>query len=149
MKKLLSLAAVFFIASLPVLADIIYPDGHKPTASSEPFYIKKLGRGINNILTSPVEVPKAALDMSYEYGPWDFTPWTLGLFVRGPYKMFKRLGSGICDLVTFNSNTVPSKRMHLEPEFLNVIDVVPGGPEQFSWETLDTPSYRLETAPDR
>jgi hypothetical protein len=149
MKKLLALTILFCVASLPVLADIIYPDGYKPTQNAEPAYLKKLARGWNNILTSPIEVPKSALDMSYEYGSWNFEAWTYGLIVRGPFLMWRRLSAGIIDAATFNNDSVPAKRFHLNPEYLDVLDVVPGGHQQFQWETIDTPAFRLDNPPMR
>lgn len=135
MKKFLTLL-VLVSTSLVLKADIIYPDGTK--SMPEPYALKKLSRGIANILMFPVEIPKASLDASENYGVTDFRVFTDTISV-GPYKALRRLSSGVYDFATFLDEDKQPK-YHIDPEFLSPVVAIPGYAYQFDWETIDTPA---------
>ncbi len=117
-------------------ADIIYPDGK--VANTEPYQLRKIARGLNNIVTAPFEIPKAIFDAGSDEGVLASEQIFMG-GTRGPLKMFERVGSGVYDLFYWGENDQYSL-LHMEPEFLGVQDLIPGFNKQFSWETIDTPA---------
>jgi hypothetical protein len=135
MKKLITILALV-TTSFILKADIIYPDGTK--SMPEPYALKKLSRGLANIIMFPAEIPKAAFDAENNYGVTDIRQLTDALTV-GPYKALRRLSSGVYDFATFlDEDKLP--KYHIDPEFLSPSAVIPGYSYQFDWETIDTPS---------
>lgn len=61
----------------------------------------KLGRGVVNFFTSPVEIPRLIDHVGRRSGPGQ--GWTVGL-VQGAARMFVRAGAGILETVTFPFN---------------------------------------------
>lgn len=141
MKSLYAALFVLVLSPLGAFADIIYPDGNVP--SPEPYEIRKIGRGINNLVTAPIEIPKAVFDIGQQEGVLSPAQFSVGL-VRGPVNMFLRWGQAVNDIGYWHDND-EKPMLHLEPPFLGIFDLVPGGPSQFSWETLDTPAARMDT----
>lgn len=149
MRKIFVAILLAVFAALPLAADIVYPDGFKPGETKEPFYIKKVARGFNNVWTSPIEIPKAMFDHSDQFGSQAFENISMGLFVRGPFNMFQRLRSGLIDLATFGDEDRPAQHLHLEPEYLDAFDALPGYPNMFMWKSIDTPAYSVDNPPVR
>jgi putative exosortase-associated protein (TIGR04073 family) len=140
MKKLISFFAIVFAGLIISKADIIYPDGTKPMP--EPYALKKLSRGISNVVLAPLEIPKAGLDAGQEYGITDMRQVT-DTITSGVYKSFRRLSSGVYDIATFiDDDKLP--KYHLDPEFLSPLDAIPTYSYQFYWETLDTSAARTQ-----
>ncbi len=141
MKSLYAALFALVLSPLGTFADIIYPDGHTP--SPEPYEIRKLGRGINNLLTAPFEIPKAVFDIGAQEGVLSPAQFSVGL-IRGPVNMFLRWGQAANDLLYWHENA-EKPMLHLEPPLLGPFDMIPGWPGQFSWETVDTPGFRMDT----
>lgn len=75
----------------------------------------KLGRGVLNIVSSPVELARNIYVRSHEKGAG--YGWTMGL-VEGIGRMFLRLGAGAIETVTFPFDfPTEDKSPLLEPEF--------------------------------
>lgn len=68
---------------------------------------EKLGRGFENIITSPVEIVKQTRWAWIEGSAKTFhiSAWLLSGVVKGGAMTIGRIGSGIFDLVTFPINT--------------------------------------------
>jgi putative exosortase-associated protein (TIGR04073 family) len=140
MKKILSSFAILLTTFVMVQADIVYPDGTKPMPA--PYALKKFSRGLANILTFPIELPKAAWDAQAKYGITDFRQITDMLSV-GSYKALRRAGAGVYDFATFlDEDKLP--KYNIDPEFLNAGDIFPAYNYQFDWETIDTPASRVQ-----
>ena len=142
MKKIILLALTITGFTLSSKADIIYPDGSKPdggTTGSESYVIKKLSRGIANIITCGFEIPKAIWETTSDEVSTSMAPYSLGLATRGPYRALRRLSSGLYDLGTVFENGKPL--LHLESEYLGIGDLLPGYNTQFDWETINTPAH--------
>lgn len=60
--------------------------------------MRKLGRGVANVFTSPVEIAKSVGEANYEAGP--VAAITYG-FLKGLYKAGVRAAVGIFEVVTF------------------------------------------------
>ncbi|MBI4023971.1 MAG: hypothetical protein HY360_03265 [Verrucomicrobia bacterium] len=144
MKKILLSGFVLGALMSVAWADIIYPDGRRPYEDlymKEPFQLKKFSRGLMNVVMAPFEIPKAVFDIGRDQGITDSQQFSLGLITRGPVRTALRFGSGLYDLGTFFEHNKPL--LHLEPEYMNIEDVLPGYNYQFDWETLDTPGSRV------
>lgn len=141
MKSLYVALFALVLSPLGALADIIYPDGHAPSA--EPYEIRKLGRGLNNLLMAPFEIPKAVFDIGREEGVLSPAQFSVGL-IRGPVNMFLRWGQAGNELFYWHDNA-DKPLLHLEPMYLSPFDAIPGWQQQFSWETLDAGGYRMDT----
>jgi putative exosortase-associated protein (TIGR04073 family) len=140
MKKILSSLTVLVTTIFIAQADIIYPDGTKPMP--EPYALKKLSRGIANLLTFPLEIPKAAYDAGNNYGITDIRQFSDALTV-GPYKALRRAGAGVYDFATFlDEEKLPKYR--IDPEFLSPADLIPGYTTQFDWDSVDGPGSRQQ-----
>lgn len=141
MKTLQVFLLTLALTPLGVVADIIYPDGHTPSA--EPFEIRKIGRGLNNLALAPFEIPKAIFDIGQEEGVMSPQQFSVGL-LRGPINMFLRWGQAAHDLAYWRDDA-ETPLLHLEPMYLSPFDAVPGWQNQFTWETIDTPASRMDT----
>lgn len=143
MKNLPIFVVLFALAWLPLgaFADIIYPDGHAPAA--EPYEIRKIGRGLNNLALAPIEIPKAIFDIGQREGVMSPQQFSVGL-LRGPVNMFLRFGQAANDLLYWHENS-EKPLLHLEPTYLSPFDAVPGWQTMYNWETVDTPAYRMDT----
>lgn len=141
MKSLHVALIALALVPLGAFADIIYPDGHAPAA--EPYEIRKLGRGINNLVMAPIEIPKAVFDIGREEGVMSPAQFSVGL-LRGPVNMFLRWGQASHELLYWHDGD-EKPLLHLEPMYLSPFDAVPGWQQQFSWENLDSPGYRMDT----
>ncbi len=70
-------------------------------AASEP--IHKLGRGITNVVTAPVEIPKEirAHWIKGSEKTYHILVWIFCGFVKGTVMTTARVGSGVVDIATF------------------------------------------------
>ena len=87
MKKIISLSMAIFLF-ISILGINVYADD----------CVKKLGRGLANVLTCPLEVPREMENTNSENGI--FAAFTWGL-VKGIVKMAVRLGVGVYEVVSF------------------------------------------------
>ena len=85
--------SLFVLATPYCFADTIDSSGDK-----EYEWTDKLGRGLANVFTSPVEIIRGIDLTSKEDGP--AKGWTIG-FVKGIAGGVLRLGAGLVDFVTF------------------------------------------------
>lgn len=85
------------------------------TASYAQDPAKKLGRGLANILTGWVELPKNIYDVSVEENP--LAGLTIGL-AKGVGMTIVRTGAGIYEVVTFPFPIPEDYGPVLEPEFV-------------------------------
>jgi len=138
MKKLTVLLFSMFCFVFGSRADIIYPDGH--VSQPTPRWVTKLSRGISNFFFAPMEVPKTLFDATEKYGVLNTRSFTEGV-IDGFHNAGMRLLHGAHDMATFHEDT--KQMYHLEPEYLNLMDAVPGYINQFEWETIDSPAFRL------
>ena len=133
MKKIFILTLFIFSATFSLQADIIYPDGTVPAA--EPASIKKISRGITNMLFCYFELPKTFFDATRDEGVLSLQPYSLVL-TRGVHKTWQRFRGGVYDIETaFSDNKA---LLHLEPETLGFNHIIPGLEDQFKWQTIDT-----------
>lgn len=77
--------------------------------------VSKLGRGIINIFTGWVEVPKRVIETSHDSGA--AAGWTWGL-LRGVGHGFIRTAAGFYELVTFPFPAPPDYEPVIQPEFV-------------------------------
>jgi len=134
--------ALLFVLSvtLSASADIIYPDGTKP-GDAEPYAIKKIGRGISNILFFPIEIPRTMWETSHDNGIMSFDTFTLGAMTRGAYRAGARFASGVYDIGTCLDPD--ASLIHLEPDTIDFMDIIPGMRDQFEWDTIGSPPNLL------
>ncbi len=133
MKNAFIFTITLAMSALMSHADIIYPDGKAP--EPPPYEIHKIGRGIANVLLAPLEITKSIWDASRSDGIMSTKQISSGLFTEGPYKMLNRYASGFYDLGTVSVHN--ESLMHMEPEFMSPMDVIPGYMSQFGWESID------------
>ncbi|OIO37500.1 MAG: hypothetical protein AUJ75_04130 [Candidatus Omnitrophica bacterium CG1_02_49_10] len=84
------------------------------TASYAQDPVKKLGRGIVNVATGWIELPKNIYETSVEFNP--FAGVTLGT-AKGVGMTIVRTGAGLFDVVTFPFPIPEGYEPLLEPEF--------------------------------
>ena len=89
------------------------------TASYAQDPAKKLGRGLANILTGWIELPKNIYDTSVEDNP--LAGLTIGL-AKGIGMTIVRTGAGIYEVVTFPFPIPDDYAPVLEPEFIFSLD---------------------------
>ena len=77
--------------------------------------LRKLGRGVANVTTSTLEVPKAIQESFYDDGP--MAAATYGL-LDGIYKFVARTVVGVFEIVTFPFPLPEDYAPIVEPEFL-------------------------------
>ena len=82
-------------------ADIIYPDGHEPYKQTEGYEVRRLGKGIANIIFAPVELPKSVFDVTHDEGVESTEAFTLGP-LRGFQRAGMRLASGLKDVLDWD-----------------------------------------------
>lgn len=144
MKMPMLCSLIVAALALPTMADIIYPDGHAP--APEPYQIRKIGRGISNIVLAPLEIPKAVFDIGRDEGVLASQQFGIGAFTRGPYNAGIRLSQGVYE--TFFWQPGNEKTLHhLAPEQLKLTDVIPGFESQFDWESIDTAAHTFQSTP--
>ncbi|MBN1354570.1 MAG: exosortase system-associated protein, TIGR04073 family [Candidatus Omnitrophica bacterium] len=82
--------AVVFISIITIvfMSAVSYADGP----------IKKLGRGVANVISCPLEIPKGISDANTQNGP--IAAMTFGL-LKGVFMTFVRGGIGVYEVVTF------------------------------------------------
>ncbi len=87
-------------------------------AESQP--AKKLGRGVINIATAPLEVPKQARIYWKEGAKKTdhILVWIFSGIVKGGANTAGRLGSGLWDVVTFPFNIPKDKKALFQPEYV-------------------------------
>lgn len=139
MKRLSILAFIIIWLPLAATADIIYPDGTKPTP--EPYQLKKLSRGLMNSFLWIIDIPRSVYEVGHEEGITSSRTISDGLITKGPYRALRRFASGLYDLGTFFEHD--KVLYHLEPEYLDPLDIFPGYSLQFHWETIDTAGWRM------
>lgn len=91
MKHLILLLALVVFA-VPAHADIQAPPGSQYTS------MRKLGRGISNVLYGIIEIPEQMVRRSDQYGRK--AGWSYGI-VDGTHKSLKRFGYGVYEIFTF------------------------------------------------
>lgn len=96
MKKLLVTATAFIVFAGFAAADIQAPPGAQYTS------VRKLGRGISNILYGFMEIPEQIVRKNDSYG--SKAGWSYGA-VDGTNRAFRRLGYGFYELFTFAAPT--------------------------------------------
>jgi putative exosortase-associated protein (TIGR04073 family) len=100
-----------------------------PFADADQRPVKKLYRGIVNILTAPIEVPKQA--RAYWIKGAQITPhilaWIGSGAVWGIVQSVKRVGSGVWDVVSFPFEKPSEFEPLLKPDF--VFDQWPRNPK--------------------
>lgn len=110
-RKLISACLIFLF----VFSAIGVAYCEEPISKEKNTAIRKLGRGVANILTFPLEVPHQISDVSNIEGPT--AGLTYGLF-KGIVMMVVRLGSGLYETVTFMAPVPPDyKPLLTDPEF--------------------------------
>ncbi|MFH0840264.1 MAG: exosortase system-associated protein, TIGR04073 family [Candidatus Omnitrophota bacterium] len=77
--------------------------------------LRKLGRGLANVATGAIEIPKAIQDTFYDEGPVAAGSWGL---IDGIYKFFARTLVGVYEVVTFPIPFPADYAPIVEPEFL-------------------------------
>lgn len=77
--------------------------------------LRKLGRGLANVVTGVVEIPKGVQETFYEEGPVAAASWGL---IDGIYKFFARTLTGIYEVVTFPIPLPADYEPIVQPEFL-------------------------------
>ena len=77
--------------------------------------LRKLGRGLANVATGAIEIPKAVQETFYEEGPVAAVSWGL---MDGVYKFFARTLVGVYEVVTFPIPFPADYAPIVEPEFL-------------------------------
>jgi len=95
MRKLLLITLALGMAA-PVMADIQAPPGSKYNSN------RKLGRALSNIVYGVMEVPEQIVRKSATDG--GKAGWSFGL-VDGTHRMFRRVGYGFYELLTFRCPT--------------------------------------------
>jgi len=104
MKKLMSLA-IIFIFVLSLSAGSAFADD----------MTRKLGRGVANVVTCPLEITKSMSDVNNESGPFAGLTWGLA---RGLVKTVIRGGVGFYEVFTFPvANPEGYKPILNDPEF--------------------------------
>ena len=77
--------------------------------------LRKLGRGLANVGTSAIEIPKSVQDKFYEEGPVAACSWGL---LDGVYKFVVRTAVGVYEIVSFPIPFPADYAPIVEPEFL-------------------------------
>ena len=77
--------------------------------------LRKLGRGVANVTTSVIEIPKAIQESFQDDGP--AAAATHGL-LDGIYKFIVRTGAGLFEIITFPIPVPEDYAPIVEPEFL-------------------------------
>jgi putative exosortase-associated protein (TIGR04073 family) len=87
---------------------------------AEDVRFKKLGRGLTNIVTSPMEIPREVrahwikgTEKTYHVSVWFFS----GL-VKGLVMVPVRFGSGVYDVITFPIDYPPGNKPLLKPDYV-------------------------------
>lgn len=77
--------------------------------------LRKLGRGVANVVTSPGEVYVQGMAIYQRYGLFACASWGM---VRGLFRMFTRAGAGLVEVATFPLPLwAHGYRPLIEPEF--------------------------------
>jgi len=95
MRKLLLITLSLCLCG-SAAADIQAPPGNEYTS------VRKLGRGVGNILFGIMEIPEQIVRKNERLG--GKAGWSYGL-VDGPRRAFRRVGYGFYELVTFHCPT--------------------------------------------
>ena len=77
--------------------------------------LRKLGRGVANVVTSPLELPKSIQEVFYEDGP--VAAGTYGI-LEGAFKGIVRIAAGVYEVITFPIPFPADYEPIVEPEFL-------------------------------
>ncbi len=77
--------------------------------------LRKLGRGVANIATGVIEIPKSIQESFYDNGP--IAAGTYGV-LDGVYKFLLRTGVGVYEVITFPLPFPADYEPIIEPEFL-------------------------------
>ena len=81
---------------------------------------KKFKRGLINLVTAPVEIPKNMKDQWEEGGghPFEKVVSLFGGFVKGTAYTIGRLGSGLWDVVTLNWDIPGNNEPLMKPDYV-------------------------------
>ena len=90
MKKIFLSCLLIASSILSLSADIIYPDGSKPTP--EPYALKRISRGLSNVVTFAFEFPRSVFEAGKNEGIFS-TEQITSLVTQGPYRSAQRLCS--------------------------------------------------------
>ena len=104
---------VFVRRLMAVLAGLAFMTAAHVCYASDPF--TKLGRGVANVLTGWVEIPKNVYNTSRDENA--FTGMTLGL-ARGIGLTIVRTGAGLFEAATFPFPVPENYKPVLEPEYV-------------------------------
>ncbi len=85
------------------------------TLTVQELMAKKLGRGIMNVVSSPLELIRVPALVSRHEGV--LAGGSVGL-MQGAWHMLLRAGAGICEIITFPSHFPPEGKPLIEPEFV-------------------------------
>jgi len=96
--------------------------------------LNKLGRGITNIVTAPLEIPKEirAHWIKGAEKTYHVIAWMVCGFVKGNFTMAARFGSGAWDVISFPVNIPENYEPLFKPEF--VFDNWPEKQEGFPYK---------------
>ncbi len=103
----------FRIALAAAVFAALFTFAAAPARAEDP--LTKLGRGVANILTGWVEIPKTVYNMSVEQNP--FKGLTVGL-LKGTGEAFHRTGAGIYDAATFPIAVPANYESPIDPEYV-------------------------------
>lgn len=120
--KITKILAITLITGFIFLNNIYADDSSSPSVSSEENTMAdKFKRGLINIFTSPLEIPKQIKNYWNKGKEKDQRNivWVTAGTVKGIANMVGRLGSGAWDVTTFNVNFPKNYDPLMKPEFVN------------------------------
>ena len=89
--------------------------------------VSKLGRGVINVFTGWVEIPKRVIETSQASGT--AAGWTWGL-LRGVGHGFVRTAAGFYEVFTFPFPAPPDYQPVIQPEFVFLQETAPAPPRE-------------------
>ncbi len=110
MNKMFTMSVAVMILSLLIV----------PGAQAEDGPVKKLARGVVNVVTAPIEIPKQARAYWVEGARETdhILVWIASGTVWGIIQTVKRAGSGVWDIVTFPVEKPADYAPLLEPDYV-------------------------------
>jgi len=123
--KITKVLAVILIAGFLFLSNVYADDSSNETVTSEENTMAvKFKRGLINIATSPLEIPKQIRNYwnkGKEKNQKNIV-WVTAGTVKGIANMVGRLGSGVWDVTTFNVNMPKNYEPLMKPDFVNSVE---------------------------
>jgi putative exosortase-associated protein (TIGR04073 family) len=108
-------AILLFAAGTAAASGIASVDETRDRSTQVSGSLRKLGRGIANVVTSPVELPRTVEKVALRDG------WVAGSTVgalQGVARFFLRAGAGLFEIVTFPVEVPPGYQPLIRPEFV-------------------------------